>query len=166
MQLQLIASADTKQCRKCGAYKVRSEFHRDRGRPDGLFQWCKACANRSAAKNWSRPDARRLHLSVSRRHKERRRDFLTAVRETVGCSICPETAACAIDFHHIDPSTKSFSLSRQEASHRNWDELCAELRKCTGLCANCHRKLHAGVIDGSFLRPISEEQIETIRAAQ
>lgn len=43
-------------------------------------------------------------------------------------------------FHHIDPSSKSFSLSRERASLENTYK---EAEKCVMLCRNCHRKRHA-----------------------
>lgn len=45
----------------------------------------------------------------------------------------------ALDFHHIDPSTKKFTLSD---THHSWDETKKELDKCILVCANCHRELH------------------------
>lgn len=35
----------TKRCSNCGDYKPRSEFGRDRSRPDGLTYWCRGCKN-------------------------------------------------------------------------------------------------------------------------
>lgn len=47
----------------------------------------------------------------------------------------------ALEFHHIDPSTKKFSIS---GSHtRRWSIAKAELDKCEILCANCHREIAA-----------------------
>jgi len=34
---------ETKQCPKCGAVKSVSEFHKHKGRKDGLYCWCKDC---------------------------------------------------------------------------------------------------------------------------
>ena len=45
----------------------------------------------------------------------------------------------ALDFHHIDSSTKKFTLSD---THHSWDETKKELDKCILVCANCHRELH------------------------
>lgn len=45
----------------------------------------------------------------------------------------------ALEFHHLDPSTKKFTISD---THRNWEELKKELDKCILLCANCHREIH------------------------
>ena len=59
------------------------------------------------------------------------------------CSRC-EYNKCirALDFHHIDPSRKDFTVSRVS---RSWKAIKAELDKCILLCANCHRELHDGM---------------------
>ena len=60
----------------------------------------------------------------------------------VGCAL-PEPVD-ALEFHHLDPSTKEFGIST-EGIPRSWEKIEAELKKCVLLCANCHREVHAGV---------------------
>jgi cobaltochelatase CobS len=36
---------DKKRCTRCGARKSRSEFYKNKSRPDGLSSWCKVCNN-------------------------------------------------------------------------------------------------------------------------
>ena len=50
----------------------------------------------------------------------------------------------ALEFHHLDETTKSFPIGSRMASY-TWDRLREELDKCIMLCANCHRELHSGV---------------------
>lgn len=57
------------------------------------------------------------------------------------CVVCGyNTCIWALDCHHKDPETKSFSVSKYHS--RSWDNLKPELDKCILLCANCHRELH------------------------
>jgi hypothetical protein len=59
------------------------------------------------------------------------------------CEICGYNKySGALDFHHKDPSQKSFSLS-MGGLNRSWELTKAELDKCQLLCANCHREIHA-----------------------
>jgi len=51
-----------------------------------------------------------------------------------GYSKCPQ----ALDFHHIDESAKGLTKS--------WSKIKQEADKCVLVCANCHRELHAGVV--------------------
>ena len=47
----------------------------------------------------------------------------------------------ALEFHHIDETTKEFAIS---GSTKSLEKQKKEADKCYMLCANCHRELHAG----------------------
>lgn len=47
----------------------------------------------------------------------------------------------ALEFHHIDPSTKDMSLANTGACP-SFERYLAEAAKCLLLCANCHREEH------------------------
>ena len=51
----------------------------------------------------------------------------------------------ALQFHHRDPATKAFEVSRQGIT-RSLDRLRLEARKCVLLCANCHAMVEAGIL--------------------
>lgn len=62
------------------------------------------------------------------------------------CSVCGYCRDIkALDFHHLDESTKEFGLSDRGMT-RSWAKVKAEVEKCVLLCANCHRELHSGLI--------------------
>jgi hypothetical protein len=74
----------------------------------------------------------------------RRRRWRAALVELLGgkCVDCggkfhPST----FDFHHSDPSKKSFGLGTG-GKYRSFAALKAEAMKCELLCANCHRLRH------------------------
>jgi hypothetical protein len=50
-----------------------------------------------------------------------------------------------LDFHHLDPSTKSFGVSNGGFS-RSWASIETELRQCILVCANCHREIERGLV--------------------
>lgn len=61
------------------------------------------------------------------------------------CQVCGyESCIQALDFHHLDPTKKSFGISAKGFS-RSWEKIQKELEKCVLICANCHREIHAGV---------------------
>lgn len=61
------------------------------------------------------------------------------------CQICGYNKhPGALDFHHVDPATKSFAISGGGFS-RSWKSLQAELQKCILVCANCHREIELGL---------------------
>jgi len=55
------------------------------------------------------------------------------------CEECSITDMYLLDFHHIDPKEKEFSISK---GIKSWDKSKKEVEKCKLLCANCHRKYH------------------------
>jgi DNA-binding transcriptional ArsR family regulator len=60
------------------------------------------------------------------------------------CAICGyERFAGALEFHHLDPELKRFTLSRHGVT-RAYAEAAAEADKCVLLCANCHAEVEGG----------------------
>ncbi len=84
---------------------------------------------------------RRDNVSAWRRRAKQR-----LVEEAGGkCQLCGyDRYLGALQFHHLDPATKSFSLSRRGCT-RAFAELQAEAAKCALLCANCHAEVESGV---------------------
>ena len=50
-----------------------------------------------------------------------------------------------LHFHHVDPATKSFTMS--VASGKGLAKLRAEATKCVLVCANCHGEIETGLIE-------------------
>lgn len=84
---------------------------------------------------------RRSDVSAWRRRAKQR-----LVEEAGGkCQVCGYNRYLgALQFHHLNPSTKLFSLSRRGCT-RAFAELQAEAAKCALLCANCHAEVENGV---------------------
>ena len=72
------------------------------------------------------------------------------------CRICGyDKLLSALEFHHVIPSSKSFTLSSNtNKAHLAYKE---EALKCVLLCANCHREVEAGITDCSDIEPIWED---------
>ena len=75
-------------------------------------------------------------------YKERlaeRRAYIHAVKTAVGCEMCGYNAhPAALEFDHIDPTTKKHSIGRELIS-LSMKKLKEEIAKCRVLCANCHQ---------------------------
>ena len=71
-----------------------------------------------------------------KRLKRRLVDYKGGKCERCGYDKC----FAALDFHHLVPGEKDFSLSR--GSSLSFDKLKLEVDKCILLCANCHREEH------------------------
>lgn len=69
----------------------------------------------------------------------RRSYWINKFKVSKGCEHCGyNTHAVALDFDHIDPSTKRFTISHR-LDRGTLKSIIAEIRKCRVLCANCHR---------------------------
>lgn len=63
------------------------------------------------------------------------------------CALCGYARhPAALQFHHLDPTTKSFGLGVRGIT-RSLEKLRAEAAKCVLLCANCHAELEVGAVD-------------------
>lgn len=86
-----------------------------------------------------------------------RSEFLNVIRLTRGgkCEKCGyDRYLGALDFHHLDPSEKDFTVGDRDF---RLDQCVEEIKKCVMLCANCHREVHAGLWNVEELNYNKEE---------
>lgn len=96
----------------------------------------------SALKKTKPKKLRKIKRDIS---TERAKDLILE-KKKAGCFNCGYNRYVgALEFHHIDPSTKSFSIG-SNAAGKNLNEILEELAKCVLLCSNCHREVHGGLI--------------------
>ena len=115
----------TRTCNKCGQIKEMSEFPPDKRAYNGHSYVCKNCT-----------------LDQNTRNKIDRKKRIQLVEDAkVQCVKCGETRKYMLDWHHIDPTNKSFSLSRGLREH-GLASIKQELTKCVCLCRNCHAEFH------------------------
>jgi hypothetical protein len=64
------------------------------------------------------------------------------------CIRCDYSYPEGIDFHHIDPSKKLFTIGDHVIRHPlKSQKYIDELKKCAPLCKNCHAEYHAERFD-------------------
>jgi DNA-binding CsgD family transcriptional regulator len=78
--------------------------------------------------------------------RRRRKVKQILVAEAGGCcELCGyDRYLGALQFHHVDPSLKSFALSHEGVT-RSLTKSREEAGKCVLLCSNCHAEVEAGV---------------------
>ena len=81
--------------------------------------------------------------NCAKKQRLKLKEFIDSKREP--CAVCGEAEKACIDFHHVNPSEKSFDVNPRNS--KSIANLQKEIDKCVCLCANCHRKVHAGLID-------------------
>lgn len=138
-------SPETKPCTRCkrelSLDHFGFNFSKDRGKAYRRAH-CRRCDVEKAA-TYRKTEAGK---ASRRREHERayagRKAWWAALRERISCTFCGESDYVALDFHHLDPDQKEFNIARMRGY--SFRRMQAEVAKCVCLCANCHRKLHAG----------------------
>ena len=63
------------------------------------------------------------------------------------CNICGyNKTQDALDFHHLNKDEKKYTIGSKGVCHDLSTDL-SEIKKCILVCANCHREIHAGLIN-------------------
>lgn len=86
--------------------------------------------------------------------------FLSKLKEKRGgkCIRCGyDKCLKALEFHHIDPSQKEFTISN---ANFRLKEASEEIKKCILICANCHRELHDNLWNIEDFTNTREEEVE------
>lgn len=97
----------------------------------------------------------------SERTKTRRagnRAWLYAYKRDVAvCTRCGEADPACLDFHHVDSADKEMAIGQMVTYGYSREKIRAEMKKCSILCSNCHRKEHYTVPDGGDVFEIASE---------
>jgi 5-methylcytosine-specific restriction endonuclease McrA len=126
-----------KVCPQCGVEKKRLEFYmRSSYGVKRHGSWCKEC--------------------VGKKSLNRNRSFKASYVRMKGgsCQACGfDRYDGALEFHHADPTTKDNIIARMTRNPSS-PKLLAELEKCVLVCSNCHKMIHAKIIECPPLTPI------------
>lgn len=110
-------------CKKCNETNPDNFYIKKNGNPQS---YCKFCFN---------------NIIISSQKDKK----TYAIKLKGGKCICCGYNKCitALEFHHLDPSKKDSSI-RFTCSSK--ERIKKELSFCILVCANCHREIHAGII--------------------
>lgn len=90
---------------------------------------------------------RRPSLNRRRKHLQHRRakvrEWFKAFKSSLKCCVCGEDHPACLEFHHVEDN-KFESISFLVSHGFTKEQVLRELKKCSCVCANCHRKIHAG----------------------
>lgn len=88
----------------------------------------------------------RTNYELLRNRRYRIKDLLVEYKGSK-CQICGyNKCLSALEFHHLDPNEKDFNIS-SNMKYANLEKLKKEVDKCILVCANCHREIHARILD-------------------
>ena len=120
--------SDCRFCPRCKTEKLKTEFY-NRRNGKGNSVYCKSCSNTQ---------------TVERQKRFKQQCVNWKGGECVGCGY--NKCNNALDFHHLGQDKKEFSIAHARLTSFN-ENIKRELDKCILVCSNCHREIHAGVLD-------------------
>lgn len=132
----------TKLCSKCKTEKNIDDFSRNKRKKDGRQTYCKVCASQYDSKYYHNNIKAQVERNKTHRNKLSKK--VDQYKLEHGCKHCNEIEPCCLDFHHVRDN-KEIAVSilvKSGCTKRAW----SEISKCDIVCANCHRKIHAGIL--------------------
>jgi hypothetical protein len=147
-------SEELRKCSMCLQELPKGMFgNHSKGR-EGLRSRCKACNRVEARQTYQRNPApyKARARAFSRTQAGALKSWLNQVKAEHGCCVCGEADPVVLDFHHVQEK----DLAVTTAVSKGVTAVERELRKCVVLCANDHRRVHAGVIDVSQVPTVSK----------
>jgi predicted transcriptional regulator len=119
--------SDYRFCPRCKIEKLKDEFY-NRRNGKGNSVYCKHCSNNQTVER-------------QKRFKQQCIEYKGGKCVSCGYKKCNNV----LEFHHLDPSKKEFSIAHAKLTSFN-EKVKRELDNCALVCANCHREIHAGFL--------------------
>lgn len=144
-----------KKCTICKRPKKKTEFNRNRTKPDGMNNICQVCS-RERSRRYYRENTekhKRATAKIKKEMIEANHAYIIAYLSEHPCMDCGEDEIVVLDFDHVR-GTKRLHVSRLVAAGYSLKTVKEEIEKCEVRCANCHRKKTAGQL-GSYRLPSS-----------
>ena len=117
----LIDLRDTIQCNCCKQFKTLDHYYFTKGKLGQKV--CKDCVKEKEKIKY-----------------QSKQNDLNIYKQKHPCKKCGCSKFYLIDFHHLDPSKKDFTIG--ENTRIKYENLLQEIDKCIPLCSNCHREFH------------------------
>lgn len=112
--------------------------------PPRLTNPCRACGEDSAYCTHKRKDNTFLCENCYRKQNvvaiAKKKKWLWEHKAKVGCVLCKENDPRCLDYHHLYPHKKKFSIGSVPSSIPD-KAFAIEMKKCVVICANCHRQV-------------------------
>lgn len=135
-----------KFCGDCDQNKPLTEFNKNACKVDGLQTVCRPCTKIRNNESYKTSDKRRTTIKNRNRsvaaYNQR---FISRYKRLCGCRLCGEKEPVVLDLHHVNMHEKEADVSMLVRC--GLKVIKAEIRKCVVLCSNCHRRVHAGLLN-------------------
>ena len=134
-----------KICTVCKIKKGNQGFFYRNRHTESLHSQCKDCYVINRRKTWNahyhKYGSRYRARAVERTRiiKDKLRQQMLEYLSDKYCLRCEISDPRVLEFDHINPKTKSYSIAHGIASTLSWKNIMTEIDKCQILCANCHK---------------------------
>lgn len=118
--------------------KSLDEFGNNKSLVDGKQRQCKLCQKLSDAKHYQ--DNKDYKHAKNREIRSRNKEFIKSLK--LKCEQCGEEHPACLDFHHVDPNEKEYTVSYMVLGGLAIESIEKEIAKCKVWCSHCHRKYH------------------------
>jgi len=130
--------SDCKLCPKCNLELQMSSFTVRKN----VSSYCKPCMSLYCrdhyARNAKAHNARRR--LARRRYRIRNRAYVVEHLRTHPCVDCSEADPTVLEFDHVDPDLKQYTMALLRRTGHSLEKLKREMAKCVVRCVNCHRR--------------------------
>ena len=116
---------ETKICSKCGRLLPIDQFN-----------------FRDKIKGTRRADCKECHSGYMKLIYQKKKEIIQEWKSEQSCCKCGDKRGYVLDYHHIDPSTKTDTIARMTSNNYTLTTVQEEIKKCVVMCANCHREWH------------------------
>lgn len=131
-----------KQCTKCEVEKQEEEFPFKDKANNKRNSICKECHRAYKLKHYYAN--KQQYYDRNQKQEDKIKLYVREYRLTNPCVNCGESEVSCLDFHHTDPTQKDGEVN-EFIKYGSLTKVQNEIAKCVVLCANCHRKYHAGL---------------------
>jgi hypothetical protein len=112
--------------------------------PPKFDQPCCYCGERSVYCTFKRKNNLYVCENCFRKNNvvriAKKKQWLWDHKAREGCILCHENDPSCLDYHHLQPKKKKFSIGSIPSTIPT-QAIQIEMRKCVVVCANCHRKI-------------------------
>lgn len=132
-----------KICSKCKDEKDLCNFAWRSKSKNQLHGQCNDCRRETAKKSYQKNKEKVIAAVSKRKNSYKEESF--EWKSKLFCTCCGESYRRCIEFHHLDSDKKEYDISGM-MSRYPLASILQEVSKCIVVCANCHRKIHGGII--------------------
>ncbi len=102
-----------RECKKCGTWKPRLEFHAHAQCKDGINSVCKQCRKPTSKKQWVEKDyATKIYQRAKSRAKRKNRDFSIEITDILIPDLCPVFGVPLVEDTEYAPSIDRIDSSK------------------------------------------------------